>query len=236
MDGAASPTGAAAPAIRGTKPEERFVRALTEQPGHVPASFLFARGDHEQPKQELEPAGLSVVSANFELPGVPVDDEVRPTTGRRTALAQRLTDPQYPLLARVIVNRVWEQIFGRGLVETMEEFGSQGEPPTHPELLDWLANNLVYRYQWRLKPLIRDIVTSGTYQQESEIDSLKLELDPDNHWLSRGARVRLSSEQIRDQILTVSDLLNPAIGGPSVIIPELGISTSNTPAWALTEE
>lgn len=187
-------------------------------------TYVFDRGSWLSPGAEVPP----------QIPGIFLGPENQ-NPEDRLAFARWLFSAENPLTARVIVNRIWEQIFGRGLVETMEEFGSQGEPPTHPELLDWLANRLVHRYQWRLKPLIRDIVTSGTYQQESEIDSLKLELDPDNRWLSRGARVRLSSEQIRDQILTVSDLLNAEIGGPSVIIPELRISTSNTPAWALTD-
>lgn len=204
-----------ATAIRATKPEERFVRALTEQPGHVPASFLFARGDHEQPKQELQPAGLSVVSANFELPTLPVNDEVRPTTGRRTALAQRLTDPQYPLLARVIVNRIWLHHFGRGLVSTPADFGALGTPPTHPELLDWLAAEFIDS-GWSIKHMHRLILRSTAYRQGLRADRELIDADPDN-LLYGGANLRrLDAEALRDAIITVSGTMNDKTYGPAV--------------------
>lgn len=173
-------------------------------PEQARKTFVFDRGSWLSPGREVQ-EGLPAI---FVRSGTEYSKD-------RLAFARWLVSAENPLTARVIVNRVWEQIFGRGLVETMEEFGSQGELPTHPALLDWLAHRLVHQYGWRLKPLIRDIVTSGTYRQSSDLDSLRNELDPDNRWLSRGTRIRLSSEQIRDQIITVSGQLNPEVVVPA---------------------
>lgn len=154
----------------------------------------------------------------------------------RLAFSQWLTSPENPLTARVIVNRIWEQIFGRGLVPTMEEFGSQGELPSHPELLDWLAIRLQNDHAWSLKKLIRDIVLSATYRQSSITPPDKLEKDPDNRWLARSLRTRLTAEQIRDQILALSGLLDRKIGGPSIVIPELDIGVGDIPHWVMTHD
>jgi len=135
----------------------------------------------------------------------------------RLGLAEWLVDSGNPLTGRVLVNRVWAELFGRGIVKTVEDFGIQGAEPTHPELLDWLAVNFTEDQQWKLKSLLRTIVTSNTYRQDSRIDSVALELDPDNRWLARGPRFRLSAEQLRDQALAVSGLLNPEVYGPSVM-------------------
>lgn len=140
-------------------------------------------------------------------------------TADRMAMAKWLVDPENPLTARVAVNRFWEQLFGFGIVETVEDFGTQGIPPTHPELLDWLAVEFVQTHQWSMKGLIKQMVMSATYRQSAQVDSLKLEKDPRNLLLSRGPRIRLSAEQLRDQILAVSGLLNPKILGPSVRPP-----------------
>ncbi|HLW64017.1 MAG TPA: DUF1549 domain-containing protein, partial [Gemmataceae bacterium] len=123
--------------IRGKKPVEEFVRALTEVPGKAPPTFLFHRGDPDQPKEKVAPGGLSVLDSfcTVAVPAKPLPDG---TTGRRLALANWLTDPHNPLTARVIVNRVWMEHFGKGLVGTPGDFGRLGERPTHPELLDWL--------------------------------------------------------------------------------------------------
>jgi hypothetical protein len=134
----------------------------------------------------------------------------------RMGLAKWLVDGNNPLTARVFVNRIWEQIFGNGLVTTIEDFGTQGQAPSHPELLDWLANEFVNNHQWRLKQLLKQIVLSKTYQQSSKISPQLLELDPYNYLLARGARFRLSAEAIRDQALVVSGLFNPKVYGPSV--------------------
>ena len=198
---------AEAKTVRDGKPPERFVRALTEPAGNVPVSYLFARGDHEQPKQELEPAGLSVVSANVPVPEVASNDAARQSTGRRTSLANRLTDPDHPLLARVIVNRIWLHHFGRGLVATPADFGLLGMPPTHPELLDWLAAEFI-ESGWSVKHMHRLIMCSTAYRQALRTDPAQAEADPDN-LLYGGARLRrLDAEALRDAVLSVSGKLN----------------------------
>ena len=133
----------------------------------------------------------------------------------RLGLARWLVDPRNPLVGRVTMNRLWAQVFGRGIVETSEDFGVQGEPPSHPELLAWLAKELV-RQSWSLKSMQRLIVTSATYRQSSQVTPDRLERDPYNRWFSRGPRFRMEAEMIRDQALTVSGLLKDTIGGPSV--------------------
>ncbi|MBE7177916.1 MAG: DUF1553 domain-containing protein, partial [Mucilaginibacter polytrichastri] len=135
----------------------------------------------------------------------------------RLGLAMWLTDKKNPLTARTMVNRLWEQIFGTGLVETLEDMGTQGTVPTHRELLDYLAYRLMYTHNWSVKKTLKEIVMSATYRQSAIAAKDMLAKDPANTWYARGARVRLSAEQIRDQALVVSGLLNPQIGGPSVM-------------------
>jgi hypothetical protein len=115
----------------------------------------------------------------------------------------------------VAINRIWEHDFGRGLVATSDDFGIQGEKPTHPELLDWLATEFV-RQGWSLKAMHRLIVNSATYRQASAVTPAALEKDPANRWLARGPRFRIEAEMIRDTVLSAGGLLNPALGGPSV--------------------
>ncbi len=135
----------------------------------------------------------------------------------RLEMAKWLVSENNPLTSRVIVNRFWEQIFGVGIVETAEDFGSQGAKPTHPELLDWLAVRFQSKMQWSVKSLLKEMVMSATYRQSSEVKDR--EADPYNRLFARGSRTRLSAEQIRDQALVVADLLNPKIGGASVLPP-----------------
>jgi hypothetical protein len=144
----------------------------------------------------------------------------------RLGLAQWLVAPEQPLTSRVIVNRYWQLLFGTGLVTTAEDLGSQGEQPTHSELLDWLACEFQKSTQppvagtslekWNIKAFIKLLVTSATYRQQSRVTPEALKLDPQNRWLSRGPRFRLHAELIRDQALTVSGLLKHRIGGTSV--------------------
>jgi hypothetical protein len=150
-------------------------------------------------------------------PGVPA--KLHPlATGQplnRLALARWLVDPNNPLVGRVIMNRIWAQYFGRGLVETSEDFGIQGEPPTHPKLLDWLATEFI-RQNWSLKAMHRLIVTSATYRQSSHVTPALHERDPFNRLFARAPRFRMDGEMVRDNVLAISGLLNPKIGGPSV--------------------
>src|SRR5262249_51429393 len=145
----------------------------------------------------------------------------------RMDLAKWLIAPENQLTARVIANRYWEQIFGIGLVRTSEEFGIQGELPSHPELLDWLATELV-RLKWDLKAFVKLLVTSAAYRQSAKVPKELVERDPDNRLLARGPRLRLTAEMVRDQALFASGLLSSKMYGPSVKPPQpaLGISAA----------
>jgi hypothetical protein len=145
----------------------------------------------------------------------------------RLGLARWLVDPENPLTARVIVNRFWEQLFGTGLVATVEDFGIQGELPSHPELLDWLAVEFV-ESGWDVKKLLRLMATSATYRQSSRVTAPQYERDPDNRLLARGPRVRLSADQVRDQALEVAGLLSRKLYGPPVQPPrpKLGLTAA----------
>ncbi len=146
-------------------------------------------------------------------PGVPA--LLGETTVRdRAELARWMTSPEHPLFARVAVNRFWEQLFGRGIVESSEEFGSTGQEPSHPALLDWLAVRFAGELEFRPKRLLREIVLSATYRQDARVAPELLERDPRNRLLARGPRQRLSAEMVRDQALAVSGLLSPKMGGP----------------------
>lgn len=134
----------------------------------------------------------------------------------RLGLAMWLTDKKNPLTARTMVNRVWEQLFGTGLAVTLEDLGTQGEPPTHKELFDWLAGQFMNEFNWSIKQLVKTIVLSATYRQDSRLTPALLRKDPDNKLYARYSRVRLSAEQIRDQALCISGLLNDRLHGPSV--------------------
>jgi hypothetical protein len=202
-------------AVRAGKPSEEFVHALTEIPGQAPPTHLFYRGNFDQPKQELSPGDLTVVSLTTGAAEIPVDDAALPTTGRRTALARHLTSGNHPLVARVIVNRVWLHHFGRGLVATPADFGVLGARPTHPELLDWLASQFVTS-GWSVKHLHRLIMRSTAYRQALRVDPAQDAADPDN-LLYGGSRLkRLDAEVLRDSVLAVSGALNDKAYGPPV--------------------
>ncbi|MBT6155596.1 MAG: DUF1553 domain-containing protein [Planctomycetaceae bacterium] len=201
--------------IRGAKPEEGFVRALTETAGKVPDTFLFHRGDHEQPKEQLQPADLSILN-----PGqIPENDTALPTTGRRLAWAKQLTNGRHPLVARVIVNRLWLGHFGRGLVDSPGDFGFLGERPTHPKLLDWLADEFV-RSGWKVKRIHRLIMSSAVYQQSAAGHPASTVADPDNRLYTRFPIQRLEAEVIRDAVLSVSGKLNLKLYGKPVPVME----------------
>ena len=176
---------------------------MQEKPGPREAPLLI-RGQYDKPGEVVAagvPASLPPLSAS--LPG------------NRLGLAQWLVDPENPLTARVAVNRFWQMLFGEGLVRTAEDFGSQGEPPSHPELLDWLAADFI-RSGWDVKRLHKLIVSSGVYRQSSKITPQLWARDPENRLLARGPRFRLPAEMIRDSALSLSGLLVQRLGGPSV--------------------
>ncbi len=138
----------------------------------------------------------------------------------RMGLAQWIGSKKNPLTARTLVNRVWHQLFGRGLVASIEDMGTQSDPPSHPALLDWLALRLMHEHDWSMKALIKDIVMSGTYRQSSATDAETYQIDPENKFYARGPRQRLAAEQIRDQALAVSGLLSDKMYGPGVMPPQ----------------
>lgn len=169
-------------------------------------TFVLDRGNYDSPnkKQPVEPNTLAI------LPPLPAN-----APPNRLGLARWLVDPQHPLTARVTVNRYWQMMFGTGLVKTVEDFGSQGEWPSHPDLLDWLAVDFVEN-GWDIKHTIKQMVMSATYRQSSRVSRQLLSIDPENRLLSRGPRFRLQGEFIRDNALASSGLLVRKIGGPAV--------------------
>jgi hypothetical protein len=169
-----------------------------------PFAHILYRGMYDQPRERVEPA---VPTA---LPPMPAS-----YPRNRLGLARWLVDPNNPLTARVTVNRFWQEVFGTGLVKTAEDFGSQGQLPSHPELLDWLAIEF-QESGWDVKKFYRMLVTSSTYRQSAATTPLKLEKDPDNRLLSRGPRFRMDAEMVRDYALAASGLLSAKVGGPSV--------------------
>ena len=180
------------------------------------ATYVLNRGQYDAPTVQVRPRTPGVLPglefATTETDGGGEEIQVQPT---RLDLARWMTRPDHPLTARVAVNRIWAIFFGTGLVATSADFGAQGEYPSHPELLDYLATEFV-ESGWDQKELIRKIVTSATYRQRSMATGKTLEMDPKNRWLSRGPRFRLPAEFIRDQALFVSGLLVRRLGGPSV--------------------
>ncbi|MBI1309719.1 DUF1553 domain-containing protein, partial [bacterium] len=185
----------------------QIVRTMIMQDRDQPReTFVLIRGVWNQPDKE-QPIVPGTPSILPPLPG-----EALPN---RLALARWLVSPENPLTPRVVVNRFWQQVFGQGLVTTPEDFGVQGERPSHPELLDWLAVEFV-ESGWDVKRLLKTFVLSATYQQSSAVTPERLELDPTNQWLSRARRFRLSSLMLRDQALALSRLLVERRGGPPV--------------------
>jgi mono/diheme cytochrome c family protein len=197
--------------LRATLPPEGMVMALTEVKGAVPKTFLFNRGDHDQPKQEVQPGELTVL-ATPQVEPFRAEKVESGSSGRRLAYARWLTSGKHPLVARVLVNRFWLNHFGRGIVNTPGDFGAQGERPTHPELLDWLASEFMDG-GWKLKPLHKLMVTSATYRQSSRNDA-SLRVDPDNGLFGRFKLRRLDAEALRDTMLAAAGQLNPSPFGP----------------------
>jgi Protein of unknown function (DUF1553)/Protein of unknown function (DUF1549)/Concanavalin A-like lectin/glucanases superfamily/Planctomycete cytochrome C len=167
-------------------------------------THVLIRGAYDRPGERVQP-GVPAV-----LPPLPTG-----APNNRLGLAKWLVDPSNPLTARVTVNRFWQMYFGLGLVKTVDDFGSQGEWPSHPELLDWLATEFV-RTGWDIKAMQKLIVTSATYRQSSQVTPELLQKDPENRLLARGPRVRLPAEAVRDEILAIAGLLVQKVGGPSV--------------------
>lgn len=177
---------------------------MEERKNDIPRAWVLARGEYDQRRDEVRP---DVPAA---LPALPAN-----APRNRFSLAKWLVDPKHPLTARVTMNRLWQSLFGVGLVRTSEDFGVMGERPSHPELLDWLAVEFV-ESGWDVNHMLRLMLTSATYRQSAAASPESHRSDPDNRYLARGPRLRLDAEVLRDQVLSVSGLLEPAFGGPAV--------------------
>jgi hypothetical protein len=229
--------------LRARKPAESFVRALTEIPGQVPRTFLFHRGDYREPRDAIEPGPPTILASsdtasdtmpvaaqgsasdtsnpgNTSSTGPAAFDPVTTvggTSGRRLAMARWLARPDHPLTSRVLANQLWLHHFGRGLVDTPGDFGRLGQPPSHPELLDWLASELV-RGGWSIKHVQRWIVTSTVYRQSSQASPRHLAADRSNRWYGKWPVQRLDAEVVRDRMLAVAGQLSLQMFGPSVAV------------------
>lgn len=209
-----------------------------DEKGYVEINDLFLKlinsGTSETvPVMKENPAYMKRTSRFFERGNwLMQTDSVQPKTPQilnpwqkewskdRLGFAQWVVSKENPLTARTVVNRVWHQIYGVGIVATLEDMGSQSDSPSHPELLDWLSLRLMNEHDWSIKKLIKDIVLSGTYRQSSVSNAVLNQKDPQNRLLARGPRTRLSAEQIRDQSLAVSGLLSQKMFGKSVMPPQ----------------
>ncbi|MCY4403708.1 MAG: DUF1553 domain-containing protein [Candidatus Poribacteria bacterium] len=188
-----------------------FTTTLVMQERSEPrGAYILERGAYEHRGEQVYPQTPAA------LPPM-----VKGSPPNRLSLAKWLVSPKHPLTSRVTINRFWQHIFGAGIVRTSEDFGTQGTPPTHPELLDWLATEFVAS-EWDVQTMLKLMLTSATYKQSSRVTPEKLELDADNVLLSRAPRYRLDAEIVRDNVLTLSGLMFKRIGGPSVKPPQPG--------------
>ena len=186
-------------------------------------AYVLARGEYQHREEQVYPQTPAVLS--------PLPEDAAPN---RLGFAKWLLSPEHPLTARVTINRFWQNVFGTGIVKTSEDFGTQGIPPVHPELLDWLATEFVAS-GWDIQAMLKLMLTSATYRQSAQVTPEKLERDADNELLSRSPRYRLDAEIVRDNALALSGLLYTKIGGPSVKPPQpdglwkaVGFTGSNT--------
>ena len=202
---------------RPARPEA--IWALWDIKPTAPETHLLRRGNYQTPGRAVEPGVLTALDDPAKPFVFPPPDEKLGTTGRRRALAKWLTQPRHPLLARVMVNRVWQHHFGKGLVATPDDFGRQGAAPTHPELLDWLAVSFVEQ-GWSLKQLHRAIMLSTAYRQSASFDDSRNGQDPEGAWLSWKPPLRLEAEAIRDAMLAVGGSLDERMFGSAALVEQ----------------
>jgi hypothetical protein len=233
-------------ALRRKRPSATRTLVIRELP-EPRETVVFIQGDFTRPGKPVQrgfPQALggtktgnsTAASVETNHPRTDAETSAQETL-TRLDLANWLVSRDNPLTARVMMNRVWQQLFGRGLVETENDFGTMGTPPSHPELLDWLAVEFMDS-GWHWKPLIRLVVTSNTYRQSSHIRSDLTEKDPRNLWLARQSRLRLDAELVRDVALKASGLLVDTLGGPPVYPPQpegLSAFTQSRHAWPVSE-
>jgi len=215
--------------LKPTRGADTFTAATELGHPDAPPTFIFFGGNHERPLDEVQPAFPEAVSTD--------KPEINPTatsSGRRTALANWLASPSNPLTARVFVNRVWNEYFGKGIVATVSDFGKAGDKPTNPELLDYLADNFVTE-GWSIKKLHRQILLSSVYRQSSAYREDAAAADPENKLLAVFPRKRLDAEEIRDSFLVAAGKLEKGIGGPAVF-PPLPANLNVGPAWETSDD
>nr|WP_262923124.1 PSD1 and planctomycete cytochrome C domain-containing protein [Arenibacter sp. N53] len=203
-----------------TQMDENFMQMLNTNTPTLP--IIVENPDYQQRTTQVFERGNWLMKTDTVQPATPKSlnawNDAWPKN--RLGFSKWIVSKENPLTARTLVNRVWQQIYGRGIVASLEDMGSQSDPPTHPELLDWLSLRLMNEHNWSIKALVKDIVMSGTYRQSSKNNAKLYNLDPENRLYARGPRMRLGAEQIRDQALAVSGLLSTKMYGPSVMPPQ----------------
>lgn len=203
----------------------------------VPKTFLLKRGNLLTPGPEVQPSFIVSLNGNRDEPARIEAPSMGKTTGRRTALANWIANADNPVTARVMVNRLWQHHFGRGIVATPSDFGKNGDKPTHPELLDWLAIQFV-KNGWSMKQMHRMMALSNTYQMSTHTDTVSMKKDPTNTLFWRMNRIRLEGEALRDSILSVGGRLNPEMYGPGVFpkLSEEVLATGSTHKWGASSD
>ncbi|MBI2807554.1 MAG: PSD1 domain-containing protein [Planctomycetes bacterium] len=216
-------------AKRALKPVEEFVDIANEVAGPIPLTKIFHRGDYRQPRNAVQPGDLTIAAPEgqrFEI--APKDAKTSSSTGRRLAFAKHLTRGDHPLFGRVMANRIWQHHFGRGIVNTPGDFGVLGERPSHPELLDWLATELV-RQGWSMKKMHKLIMSSTAYRQSSRRTPAQDAVDGSNTLLGRYPLRRLDAEVLRDRILLTAGRLDRKQFGPAIGVVEDVVGQGNAP-------
>jgi hypothetical protein len=211
------------------KPQPLPVAMGLQDSSKVPRTFLLRRGELNNPGDEVLPGFPVILSADHRAAPAVIKKQTS-SSGRRTALANWITSPDNPLTARVLVNRLWQHHFGRGIVATANDFGFRGERPTHPELLDWLATEFVAS-GWSIKHVHRLMLLSATYQQAVAANPQSTAKDPTNALFGRMNRFRLEGEIIRDALLAASGRLHDKMGGPGVFPPIPDSATEGAKGW-----
>jgi Protein of unknown function (DUF1553)/Protein of unknown function (DUF1549) len=207
---------------------------LTDHPGPPSKTYLLERGELSNAAAEVQPGFPTALSPN----GKPVPAAIERqshSTGRRLALAKWVASADNPLTARVIVNRLWQHHFGKGIVATPSDFGVRGERPTHPELLDWLADELIAG-GWRLKRMHKLMLMSEAYKQSTQVSPEAAKADPENRLISRMNGLRLEGEAVRDALLMVSGRLNLKMSGPGVVLPETAAAAGGSKPAAVSAD
>ncbi len=211
-----------------------YISTIFELGPDSPPTNVLAVGIYDRPLEEVQP-GFPAALANGQQPHIV---PTATSSGRRTALANWIASPDNPLTARVIVNRIWAQYFGHGIVDTVSDFGKMGEKPINPELLDYLADTFVHQDHWSIKTLQRRILLSSVYRQSSAERADAQAVDPTDRLLWAFPRQRLDAEEIRDSLLLASGLLEDKLGGPAVFPPvpaNFGVNAANPKAWIVSE-